>query len=63
LFGGAAPSLPTAVWINKPSVTTAPAEPADQRTPTGAQAGGAVVLVEMVNAAVADGITTQGGAH
>jgi putative transposase len=57
------PALPTAVWINKPSVTTAPAEPADQRTPKGAQAGGAVALVEIANAAVAEGITTQGGAH
>jgi putative transposase len=57
-------ALPTAVWINKPSSAAAPAEPADQRTPQGAQAGGAVAVAEMVNAAVEDGIiTTQGGAH
>jgi putative transposase len=57
------PALPTAVWINKPSSAAAPAEPADQRTPQGAQAGGAVAVAEMVNAAVEDGITTEGGPH
>lgn len=57
------PALPTEVWINKPSSAAAPAEPADQRTPKGAQAGGAVDAAQMVNAAVEDGITTQEGAH
>jgi putative transposase len=55
--------LPTAAWINKPSSTAAPAEPADQRVPQGAQAGGAAVAAMIVNAVVEDGITTQGGAH
>ncbi len=54
------PKLPTAAWINKP--TAAPAEPADKRAPQGAQAGGAVVAVAAVNAAVAEGLTTLGGA-
>jgi putative transposase len=57
------PALPTAVWINKPSSAAAPAEPADQRAPHGAQAGGAATEAEIVNAAVEDGITTEGGAH
>jgi putative transposase len=57
------PPLPTAVWINKPYSAAAPAEPADQRAPTGPQAGGAVDWVEMPKAAVEDGITTAGGAH
>jgi putative transposase len=54
------PALPTAVWINKPSSAAAPA---DQRAPQGPQAGVAVALAEMPNAAVEDGITTVGGAH
>jgi putative transposase len=57
------PALPTAAWINKPSSAAAPAEPADQRVPTGPQAGVAVALAEMLNAAVEDGTMTQGGAH
>ena len=57
------PALPTTVWINKPSLAAAPAEPADQRTLQGAQAGGAVAEADMINAAVEDGITTEGGAH
>jgi len=56
------PALPTAVWINKPSSAVAAAEPADQRAPKCAQAGGAVVVADMVNAAV-EGLTYQGGAH
>jgi putative transposase len=36
------------------STEAAPAEPADQRAPQGAQAGGAVVLAPMVNAASAE---------
>jgi putative transposase len=57
------PALPTAVWINKPSLAAAPAEPADQRAPKGPQAGEAVALAEMLNAAVEDGITSAGGVH
>jgi putative transposase len=57
------PPLPVAAWINKPSSAAAPAEPADQRAPQGAQAGGAVVLAEMVNAAVEVGITPEGSAQ
>jgi putative transposase len=56
-------ALPTAAWINKPSSSAAPAEPADQRAPEGAQAGEAVVVATMLNAAGEDGLTTQGGAH
>ena len=56
-------ALPTAVWINKPSSAAASAEPADQRAPTGPQAGGAVDWAETLTAAVEDGITTAGGAH
>ena len=55
--------LPTAAWINKPSSSAAPAEPADQRAPEGAQAGGAVVVGTIINAAFDDGLTSQGGAH
>jgi putative transposase len=57
------PPLPTAAWINKPSATAASAEPADQRAPKGAQAGGAVILAPMPAAAVADGLTLSGGAQ
>jgi putative transposase len=57
------PPLPTAAWINKPPSATAPAQPADQRAPKGAQAGGAVVEAEMITAAAEDGITTQEAAH
>jgi putative transposase len=39
------------------STEAAPAEPADQRAPNGAQAGGAVVLAPMVNAASAEPTT------
>jgi len=46
---------PSAAWINKPSSSAATAEPADQRAPHGAQAGGAVNLAQMVNAAVEGG--------
>ena len=56
-------ALPTAVWINKPASVAAPAESADQRALNGAQAGGAVDEAMMINAAVEDGITTEGGAH
>jgi putative transposase len=55
------PPLPTAAWINKPSATAASAEPADQRALQGAQAGGAVVLARMADAAVADGLALSGG--
>jgi hypothetical protein len=34
--------LPVAAWINKPVSATAPAQPADQRAPTGPQAGEAL---------------------
>ena len=57
------PPLPTAVWINKPSSVAAPAESADQRAHKGPQADAAAVVAKMVNAAVEDGITTDGGAH
>jgi putative transposase len=57
------PTLPSAVWINKPSSAAAPAEPADQRAPNGAQAGGAVNFAHMANAADEDGVTTEGGAQ
>jgi putative transposase len=55
--------LPSAVWINKPASAAAPAEPADQRAPTGPQAGVAVVVPKAINAAVEAGLTTAGGAH
>jgi hypothetical protein len=57
------PQLPTAVWINKPTSVAAPAEPADQRALNGAQAGGAVNEVVMINPAGACGITPEGGTH
>ena len=46
------PPLPTAAWINKPVSAAALAEPADQSAPAGAQVGGAVAEVAIVNAAV-----------
>jgi putative transposase len=52
------PPLPTAAWINKPVSATAPAEPADQRAPSGPQAGGAVDQVEALNAVDEIGFTT-----
>jgi putative transposase len=54
--------LPTEAWINKPASMTAPAEPADQRAPRGAQAGGADVGATAVIAVFEDGLTMQGGA-
>jgi putative transposase len=54
------PPLPTAAWINKPPLSAALAEPADQRAPQGAQAGGAVVEAAIVIAAVEGGITPLG---
>jgi putative transposase len=57
------PPLPTAAWINKPASLAAPAEPADQRAPTGPQAGAAIVAAGASNAAAEAGITMQGGAH
>ena len=55
--------LPTAVWINKPSSTAVAAEPADQRAPTGPQAGAAYDRTDVLSTAVEDGVSTQGGAH
>jgi putative transposase len=52
------PPLPTAAWINKPASATAPAEPADQRAPSGPQAGGAVGEVAVLNAVDDAGFTT-----
>jgi putative transposase len=43
------PSLPTEVWINKPSAFVANAEPAEKRAPFRAQAGEADVVAPMVN--------------
>jgi putative transposase len=55
-------ALPAAAWINKPAAALA--EPADQLAALHAEAGGAAVSVaDVVNAAVEDGITTEGGAH
>ena len=52
------PPLPTAAWINKPTSAAAPAQPADQRAPDGAQAGGAVTGAEAVIPAAEDGPAT-----
>jgi putative transposase len=58
------PELPTAAWINRPpSSPSAPAQPADQRAVSRAQAGGAVVADVMVNAVGEDRLNTEGGAH
>jgi putative transposase len=57
------PPLPTAAWINKPSSTAAPAEPADQRAPKGPQAGAAHGQTAPSIAAVEKGPTTEGAAQ
>ncbi len=54
--------LPTEAWINKPASMTAPAQPADQRAPQGAQAGGADIEEKAAIAVVEGGLTLQGGA-
>jgi putative transposase len=52
------PLLPVAAWINKPVSATAPAEPADQRAPSGPQAGVAVDQVAAPTAVDETGLTT-----
>jgi putative transposase len=52
------PPLPTAAWINRPASATAPAQPADQRAPSGPQAGGAMDHVAALNAVDETGPTT-----
>lgn len=52
------PPLPVAAWINKPVSATAPAEPADQRAPQGAQAGEAVGQVAALAAVAEAGLIT-----
>jgi hypothetical protein len=52
------PRLPVAAWINKPVSATAPAQPADQRAPTGPQAGEALDQVPASIAVDETGLTT-----
>jgi putative transposase len=57
------PPLPTAAWINKPVSATTPAEPADQRAPSGPQAGAAFDQVAEPTAVDETGQTTTMLAH